>query len=336
MNLATQKLIKLNIQRSPKLISTAARSYATKSPAKIEEKGKASEETEVDPNSLHLIKAKAWLDGEGAKYKDVLPGQTNYVGTTRPFPLNPFFRPQTPVSDKIKNEIYELYLKDPVANTPRILGMKFRLSIKRIQGILTLKAMEMQHSEVEGKILQKNFTKGMESIMGVNPNETTTSISSRGFSEPLSYPNTNVGEPFFKIVPETEEYTSSDAADALGREPYKKVFYELNKSEFFEINNPPNIDPKYAPRNPKNKHKYTNQVLINIPDSSSLKTISSDPSIINRRWDFVFTDTSNSASKTRALFVRTKEGTLYSNKAQSAASSKPKSKPSTTSTKASN
>ncbi|PIA18901.1 hypothetical protein COEREDRAFT_33422, partial [Coemansia reversa NRRL 1564] len=54
----------------------------------------------------------------------------------RPFPLNPAFRPRAPLTDKIKEAIYKKYLKDPLLNTPRVLGDNYKVSIKRIEAII--------------------------------------------------------------------------------------------------------------------------------------------------------------------------------------------------------
>lgn len=94
-----------------------------------------------------------WLAGGGAKYADLTP--RNYLHNFRvlyrcffilscnqPFPRNPWFVPQVPVSDKIKTAIYDTYKRDPKYWSPRSLALKFKLSTVRVEAIVRLKHLE--------------------------------------------------------------------------------------------------------------------------------------------------------------------------------------------------
>ncbi|KAG6831323.1 hypothetical protein H0H92_011238 [Tricholoma furcatifolium] len=82
-----------------------------------------------------------------------------------PFPMNPSFKPPPPISDSTRTSIYELYMKDPVANDVRALSQRFHLSLKRVDAILRLKGMEADW--VKGMTLQTGFRQGMETILNV-------------------------------------------------------------------------------------------------------------------------------------------------------------------------
>ncbi|KAJ3301592.1 hypothetical protein HDU93_006821, partial [Gonapodya sp. JEL0774] len=56
-----------------------------------------------------------------------------------PFPLNPFFVAVPPVSNAVREEIFQLYESNPQDWSPRKLGVKFSLSIVRVEAILKLK-----------------------------------------------------------------------------------------------------------------------------------------------------------------------------------------------------
>ncbi|KAJ1986689.1 hypothetical protein GGI04_006176, partial [Coemansia thaxteri] len=137
-----------------------------------------------------------WVLTQSKPYKNMKPGQTNYInGSNRPFPLNPFFRPKMPVPDAKKEQIYKDYLRSPEKNTPRVLGAKYNISIKRVEAIIKLKAIE-HHMVHHGQIVaQKGLTAGMESILGMTQ-------SSHSVKEPLVAEVPRISSPRFHAVPE--------------------------------------------------------------------------------------------------------------------------------------
>jgi hypothetical protein len=62
--------------------------------------------------------------------------------------MNPFFKPDPPLSNETRNEIYKLYKKDAVTYTPRKLGETFKISIARITAILRMKTLEDEWKKV--------------------------------------------------------------------------------------------------------------------------------------------------------------------------------------------
>lgn len=56
--------------------------------------------------------------------------------------MNPSFRPPPPISDAQRETMYVEYMKDPEANSVRVLSQRYNLSIKRVDAILRLKGLE--------------------------------------------------------------------------------------------------------------------------------------------------------------------------------------------------
>ncbi|KAH9065849.1 eukaryotic mitochondrial regulator protein-domain-containing protein [Lactarius vividus] len=66
----------------------------------------------------------------------------NWLGGKVPFPLNPSFKPPTPVSDALRNTLYQSFMADPKTNSVRNLAGRYHLSMKRVDAILRLKGLE--------------------------------------------------------------------------------------------------------------------------------------------------------------------------------------------------
>ncbi|KAJ7492125.1 eukaryotic mitochondrial regulator protein-domain-containing protein [Mycena latifolia] len=82
-----------------------------------------------------------------------------------PFPMNPSFKPPTPISDVIRSCMYADFMMDPEQNSVRELSQRYHISLKRVDAILRLKGMEAAY--VKGKTLQTGFRWGMEMLLGV-------------------------------------------------------------------------------------------------------------------------------------------------------------------------
>lgn len=106
--------------------------------------------------------------------------------TFQPFPLNPSFKPPTPISNVQKERIYSAFVaakkgkegssqrhseagEEPKSETyyARQLALQFGLSIDRVKAIVRLKALEKNHAAA-GKELQIAFMNGMEQALGVS------------------------------------------------------------------------------------------------------------------------------------------------------------------------
>lgn len=98
----------------------------------------------------------------------------------QPFPLNPSFRPPTPLSHNQKEKIYKEFIAslksdsqknadEPKSETyhARKLALKYNLSLDRIKAIVRLKALEY-NTAASGTELQMKFLNGMESAMGIS------------------------------------------------------------------------------------------------------------------------------------------------------------------------
>ncbi|GAA5995508.1 hypothetical protein JCM5350_006018 [Sporobolomyces pararoseus] len=126
----------------------------------------------------------AWLNGEGARFRKGIKGRTNWIGDS-PFPLNPSFKPNPPLADEIKTKIYTAYvhnilIKDATdSQVVRAVSSKFGVAMDRVRAIIRLKELEKSWKS-EGRTLQTELLKGMESHLGVRqPGENW-----RGFESP--------------------------------------------------------------------------------------------------------------------------------------------------------
>ncbi|BGP54226.1 hypothetical protein JCM8202_001359 [Rhodotorula sphaerocarpa] len=128
---------------------------------------------------------RAWLTGEGSRYRRPLQGKPNWIGDT-PFPLNPTFNPLPPLADLTKTRIYNAYLhnilqKDATdSQVVRAVSTKFGVAMDRVRAIVRLKELERRFRS-EGRPLQTELLKGMESHLGVKQ---PAHESWRGIEEP--------------------------------------------------------------------------------------------------------------------------------------------------------
>ncbi|KAI0828914.1 eukaryotic mitochondrial regulator protein-domain-containing protein [Trametes gibbosa] len=151
-----------------------------------------------------------WLRTEGLKYRD--PHRpNNWLGGVSPFPLNPTFKPPTPVSDSIRNAMWNDYMRDPATFNVRFLAQQHGLSIARVDAILRLKGLEESWRK-ENKQLQTGFLKGMEYILGVAAKE----ASSRGLRTAVQ----DLG------ADAAEADAVSESTKALARDRYQRLFWE--------------------------------------------------------------------------------------------------------------
>ncbi|KAG0337221.1 hypothetical protein BG004_007728 [Podila humilis] len=222
-----------------------------------------------------------WLQSEGSRFATPSFSGPNYIGET-PFPMNPLFKPTPPISNHAKEEIYKLHRSDTTKWTPRQLGTKYNISIKRVEAILRLKHLE-QEMVSNGFVPQENFTKGMEQLMGVKHERSAAIV------EPLTDILPQVGSPKFEAVNEDHVFTAEDAASVLKRRPLAEIKAGLLEEER------------------KNPFKLVNSTKAGVAIKEEPKSIpvSKNSAEGNARFKFSFVDTSK-----KATLIREKDGTL--------------------------
>ncbi|KAF8986241.1 hypothetical protein BGZ46_007772 [Entomortierella lignicola] len=221
-----------------------------------------------------------WLQGEGSRFIKPTFSGPNFVGDV-PFPMNPLFKPTPPLSNHTKEEIYKLHLADTTKWTPRQLGMKYNISIKRVEAILRLKHLEKEMIS-EGFVAQENFTKGMEQLMGVK------NVRSEAITEPLTDILPQVGSPKFEAVDEDQQFTAEDAAKVLKRRPLAEIKarqLEEERQKPFKLVNSIKGVAKHEP----------------LPTTPISRNVAEG----NARFKFAITDTS-----AKTTLIREKDGTL--------------------------
>lgn len=104
-----------------------------------------TETAEIEPIKLSRRRRKfhEWANGEGKRYKEASQGTKNYLGQS-PFPMNPLFKPVLPLSNAIREKIFQQYTSDPTTWTVRKLATEHNISLRRVDAILKLKAQEKQ------------------------------------------------------------------------------------------------------------------------------------------------------------------------------------------------
>lgn len=182
--------------------------------------------------------------------------------------MNPLFKPTPPMSNHAKEEIYRLHRSDTTKWTPRQLGTKYNISIKRVEAILRLKHLEKE-MVASGFVAQENFTRGMEQLMGVK-NERSAAIV-----EPLTDILPQVGSPKFEAVSEDKTFTAEDAANVLKRRPLAEIKANLLEQER------------------KNPFKLVDSVKgVAVKEEAVTKPVSKNSAEGNARFKFSFVDTS--------------------------------------------
>ncbi|KAF8507981.1 eukaryotic mitochondrial regulator protein-domain-containing protein [Hysterangium stoloniferum] len=115
-----------------------------------------------------------WVSSTGRKYMHPNPLGPKWLGRDVPFPLNPTFKPPTPLSDAVRSAVYEMYVSNPARNNTHAVSTRYGISIKRIEAIIKLKSLEAQWKKQ--KPLQTGFLAGMEGILGVPQGRNKLSI----------------------------------------------------------------------------------------------------------------------------------------------------------------
>ncbi|KAI0274960.1 eukaryotic mitochondrial regulator protein-domain-containing protein [Gloeopeniophorella convolvens] len=154
-----QKCLRANALRSFSSTSRAALE------APVEGESGAQEQEQVE-EKWSTPKDPTWSEWKKTAGKQfVKPHRPcNWLGN-QPFPLNPTFKPPTPVSDALRDTLYRSFMENPTTNSVRNLAGRYHLSIKRVDAILRLKGLE--ESWLKDKPLQTGFQKGMEQLLGV-------------------------------------------------------------------------------------------------------------------------------------------------------------------------
>lgn len=153
---------------SPESIAEEAIEKAMEAPEETETQDKP-ESRGWQPKSYN-----EFLSSIGAKYKFAKP--INWLGDgvvrvvlcalpraisdwlLQPFPMNPSFKPPPPLSDIVRQKIYNEFMADPKKNNVRALSQRYHLSLKRIDAILRLKGLEHAWYKVSLPVTESSLT----------------------------------------------------------------------------------------------------------------------------------------------------------------------------------
>lgn len=215
-----------------------------------------------------------WLKKKGWKYRKIIPYKPNFIyKKSQPFPLNPQFYVQPPLTDYTREEIFREYKQNPNPLTIREISKKYAISMKRVEAVLRLKYHEKYLVEKEGFVLQRKYNKAMQRLL---------CHGKRIYEQPNTI-DYQVENPRFHPIEENQELSSEDAASLLGRKPFSPD--QLPTFDDFSFT--------------KEEAKEKRVVL------------SKDTVLSNSRWNFMFTDTNSELPiNKRTILVRETDGTL--------------------------
>lgn len=172
-----------------------------------------------------------WSEEVAPDFRD--PKPRNWLGGDVPFPLNPSFKPPIPLSDALRTQLYQSFMRDPETNSVRALSSRHNISIKRVDAILRLKGLEEAWKK-EGTPLQTGFTQGMEYVLAVpQPDEIVKGVNA---DTPLQYYHTGRREAEENRDPsatnpryDVEEADRQDEVEGtsdMSRFRYQRMFWE--------------------------------------------------------------------------------------------------------------
>ncbi|KAH9267350.1 hypothetical protein BASA84_000685 [Batrachochytrium salamandrivorans] len=177
-----------------------------------------------------------------------LDATTNASKTARqskvsPFPMNPYFKPDPPLSDATRCSIYKLFLENEVFWTPRRLAEQFGISLVRVQAILRLKALGDQLKK-KGKPSQTNFSDSMERLLGSRTIEYKKDVPNPAPLEPIRYTFGGAMSQYIRLLDEEVSVTPEEAAKLLRMQPFS------NSSSKIDANAPNIIHPPVEVKSP--------------------------------------------------------------------------------------
>ncbi|KAL4903963.1 hypothetical protein BDW74DRAFT_155735 [Aspergillus multicolor] len=121
----------------------------------------------------------AWLNSEGAAFKEHTPGQSNYMSdvkarkkdpehrdTNRPFPLNPAFISEPVLSEELRNEIYERVVVKK--KSVRLVSHDMGVDMRRVAAVCRLVALERRMRE-QGKPLALPYARAVHEMVPTTP-----------------------------------------------------------------------------------------------------------------------------------------------------------------------
>ncbi|KAJ9091569.1 hypothetical protein QFC19_009025 [Naganishia cerealis] len=175
----------------------------------------------------------SWLQSVGRQYKDAPTNGPNWLGGHVPYPTNPTFRPPPPLSDTLKEMIYqEYFFPDKVSSSVPVsplaapssakganktgsiaqISARHGISKARIEAVLRLKMVEKEWQKTN-KVLQIPFQTRMEQYLGVKSPRPGKDLTKRNWNAEkqekdarLAHPSSSLEQAEESAVdPETQE-----------------------------------------------------------------------------------------------------------------------------------
>ncbi|EMR08019.1 hypothetical protein PNEG_03461 [Pneumocystis murina B123] len=143
---------------------------------------------------------------EGGQYiKPLSKAGTNFIHQKEyPYPLNPKFKPQPPLSLEARRNIGEKWKQ---GKSLREISDMFGISVIRVEAVLRLLELESKWRQEERTL--DSYAQTMHHMLG--------SATNQSFNEPPFFVFTPSETQNFTLIHENSEFTSKDAADELQR-----------------------------------------------------------------------------------------------------------------------
>ncbi|KIJ22167.1 hypothetical protein PAXINDRAFT_95583 [Paxillus involutus ATCC 200175] len=182
-----------------------------------------AEQSNELPDRNVQLDYKSWVETVAPAFRE--PSR-NWLGGDVPFPLNPSFKPPTPLSDAFRSQLYRAYMANPEVNSGRTLATRHNISMKRVDAILRLKGME--EAWKKNKPVQTGFTKGMEELLGVTDATRRMQEEPDG-DTPIQYHHTVRSaqeDPHNRYDVDEADRQDEVAGNDMARRRYQRMFWE--------------------------------------------------------------------------------------------------------------
>ncbi|KAH9880993.1 hypothetical protein J1614_001486, partial [Plenodomus biglobosus] len=213
----------------------------------------------------------------------------------RPYPLNPYFRSQSVLSEELREAIYQRVKKDGA--TVSLASVEFGVSNERVGAVVRLKQMEKEWV-AQGKTLATPYSKAVLAMLPTTPHIDTSNPKNKG-KRPITHEPINdlivhpaTRQQLFVPVAESRHFTRVDAGKAFDNDllpaDLRIPHPELVQAER-ELKSGLSFDERRKLAEERFEAEAAKKAAEQRKEEEELRKLKVVP---QRRWDFVFKDVS--------------------------------------------
>lgn len=213
----------------------------------------------------------------------------------RPYPLNPYFRSQSVLSEELREAIYQRVKKDGA--TVSLASVEFGVSNERVGAVVRLKQMEKEWV-AQGKTLATPYSKAVLAMLPTTPHVDTSNPKNKG-KRPITHEPINdlivhpaTRQQLFVPVSESRHFTRVDAGKAFDNDllpaDLRIPHPELVQAER-ELKSGLSFDERRKLAEERFEAEAAKKAAEQRKEEEELRKLKVVP---QRRWDFVFKDVS--------------------------------------------